>query len=421
MKNYFDIYLFIIIVAILILKIFYFNNQYILHDELVNLTTYYYKETIFLKNFPNNHLYISFLGMIFEYIFGTNLLFLRLINFLAFLLILYFANKILRNKLKLYLIFLIFLISDILFTYSFVLRGYYISSLLFVVIFFLILNLEEKRDFKNFNWIFLICCFQILNNISALYLVVPIISSILLNYKNLSIKNKIKSFQLYFLFPLIFFSSLQIFVTGLYIYKIYTINTSSLNFILNNFFEFFRNSVNTIYFSSYTSSNLYENLNNLYNQVIINPEIFLIIFLCIIISLINIYKSKKSLINYIVIYFFIFFILINKFPPTRVYLGFYYFFLIYLFYNIGFKKLKITYLNYFIILISLITILTIKDTHRNFATIKDNQINLEKKLICKLKNNNFKEIEKHMYYYLFLERCDKKRNLNDFLNFYKSK
>ena len=135
-KNYFDIYLFIIIVAILILKIFYFNNQYILHDELVNLTTYYYKETIFLKNFPNNHLYISFLGMIFEYIFGTNLLFLRLINFLAFLLILYFANKILRNKLKLYLIFLIFLISDILFTYSFVLRGYYISSLLFVVIFF---------------------------------------------------------------------------------------------------------------------------------------------------------------------------------------------------------------------------------------------------------------------------------------------
>ena len=220
---------------------------------------------------------------------------------------------------------------------------------------------------------------------------------------------------------MIFFSSLQIFVTGLYIYKIYTINTSSLNFILNNFFEFFINSVNAIYFSSYTSSNLYENLNNLYNQIIINPEIFLIIFLCIIISLINIYKSKKSLINYIVIYFFIFFILINKFPPTRVYLGFYYFFLIYLFYNIGFKKLKITYLNYFIILISLITILTIKDTHRNFATIKDNQINFRKKLICKLKNNNFKEIEKHMYYYLFLERCDKKRNLNDFLNFYKSK
>ena len=31
-KNYLDIYLFIIIVAILILKIFYFNNQYILDN-----------------------------------------------------------------------------------------------------------------------------------------------------------------------------------------------------------------------------------------------------------------------------------------------------------------------------------------------------------------------------------------------------
>ena len=63
----------------------------------------------------------------------------------------------------------------------------------------------------------------------------------------------------------------------------------------------------------------------------------------------------------------------------------------------------------------------IQDTHRNFATIKDNQIKLEKKLICKLKNKNFTEIEKHMYYYLFLERCNKRRNLNEFLNFYKSK
>ena len=79
-KNY-DYYLFFILIIFLILKIFIFNTHYLEHDELVNFTTYQYIETILLKNYPNNHIFISVIGFLLEKIVGTNIVFLNLLIF----------------------------------------------------------------------------------------------------------------------------------------------------------------------------------------------------------------------------------------------------------------------------------------------------------------------------------------------------
>ena len=118
-KNY-DYYLFFILIIFLILKIFIFNTHYLEHDELVNFTTYQYIETILLKNYPNNHIFISVIGFLLEKIVGTNIVFLNLLIFYSFILILYHTKKLFVNNIYLYLLLFIFISSEILFVYSFV-------------------------------------------------------------------------------------------------------------------------------------------------------------------------------------------------------------------------------------------------------------------------------------------------------------
>jgi hypothetical protein len=38
---------------------------------------------------------------------------------------------------------------------------------------------------------------------------------------------------------------------------------------------------------------------------------------------------------------------------------------------------------------------------------------------CKLKNNSYSEMEKKSYYYFYLNLCDKKFSLIEFINFYR--
>ena len=116
-----DLWVFFSLFIFLTIKIFISNDHYLEHDELVNLTTYYHKETIFLKNYPNNHFYISLIGTISDFFLGTKILFLKFFNFLSFPLIIYFCYKSFKNKFLIYLLFLIYLSSDILFNYSYLL------------------------------------------------------------------------------------------------------------------------------------------------------------------------------------------------------------------------------------------------------------------------------------------------------------
>ena len=183
--NNIDFYLFCILFIFFTIKIFILNEHYIEHDELVNLTTYYYKETIFLKNFPNNHFFISLFGIIADFLFGTNLVLFKFVNFLTLPLIFCILYLSFNKKVFIYILFSVYLFSDLLLVYSFLLRGYYISSFLFCVIFYLLINnyRNEESHLLNLKFICLICALQTINNISSLFLVVPILLAIFLNDK----------------------------------------------------------------------------------------------------------------------------------------------------------------------------------------------------------------------------------------------
>tara|TARA_B100001057_G_scaffold392508_1_gene401106 strand:- start:1632 stop:2924 length:1293 start_codon:yes stop_codon:yes gene_type:complete len=418
-KSSIDIYLFLFLLFFLTFKIFILSNHYIEHDELVNLTTYFYKETIFLKNYPNNHFFISFLGLITEFFVGTKLVFLKFINYLSLPIILYISYLSFKNKFLTYLLFLIYLLSDLLFTYSFVLRGYYISSLFFCLIFYLILEIHYKAEIKKLNLIYLICALQVINNISSLYLVVPILFSILLNLKTFTLREKFKFFFIYFLTIFFIFNLTQILITGLYIEGYYNSTKNLFSYISQNYNNIFTAGFERIYLSTFTSYPLSENIKNFVFQLRDNIDILTIFSLTFFTILFNIYKRKLTIFDLIVIYFFIFFFLINKFPPERVYVGFIYFFIFYLFFNIKNFKFKINLINYFIILIIFIVIYFEKNPYRNLQTLMATEKKIMNEFVCNLKKSRIQEIEKHMYYYLYLKNCNRKRNLKEFINFYR--
>ena len=59
--------------------------------------------------------------------------------------------------------------------------------------------------------------------------------------------------------------------------------------------------------------------------------------------------------------------------------------------------------------------------YRSDLNLKNNvEIELQKQLKCNLKRQNLSEIQTHFYYYLYLKNCDKKRNLNEFVKFYRN-
>lgn len=418
-----DVYLFFILFFFLTIKIFILNYHYIEYDELVNLTTYYYKETIFLKNFPNNHLFISLLGIITEYFVGTKIVFFKFLNFLTFPLIIFVLYSSFKNKLLVYFLLLIFLLSDILFDYSYLLRGYYISSLFFSFVFYLIFkNFANKKDI-NLKLIFIICSFQVINNISSLYLVIPILSAILINYKIYSFNKKFNIFLKYFMSTFILFNLIQILITGLYLENFYDNQAPLLQYVLQNFKDIFYKGFYAIYLKETLDSlSLLANLDILIIDIKNNLMLFAIFLISLLIFLINFFKKRIIIFDYIVIYFFLFFIVINKLPPDRVYVGFVYFFIFYILYFFKDFKFKFSLFNYFLLIIIFLLINFDTSLYRS-AKIHvqiDTEKKIKKQLKCQLKSQNLNEIEKHYYYYLYLKNCNKKRNLNEFVEFYRS-
>ena len=415
-KNYkFDYFFFIILFISLILKIFVFNSHYISHDGLVNFTTYQYFETILLKNYPNNHIFISIVGTILEKVFGTKLLLFKFVNFLFFILIIYYTKKLFINKIYLYLLFIIFLSSEILFVYSFMLRGYYISAFLFVVIYDNLLKLNKDNNPKKLKTIYLLSVFQVINNISSLYLVLPIVFSTIIYLKKFSILEKSKIFILYFFAPFLFINSIQFLITGAYLNKD-NMYPDIYNFVKNfNFIRFYIDGLKQIYFGTYTNIKLFNNLENFVIQINNNKIEFIIIFASMLISFRNIF-IKKDLLDYVILYFFVFFLIINKLPPERIYISFLFFFIFYIFENI---KLQNLLFKYVLLIIAFIQILNIQNIYKSIPVLKNEQIFIEKILKCDLNIRGLREIEKHLYYFLYLEKCNKDKKLKDFVLFYR--
>ena len=167
------------------------------HDEVVNITTYLYKETLFLKNYPNNHVLTSIIGFFLSKIFGIQIIYFRLISFLSFSIIFFLFLKKFNNFFFLVIFLLLFIFSDNLYLYSFLFRGYYLSSLIFVGIFLLLCSNIKNKD----RIIYIASVILIIHNISTLFLIIPIIIFVFLEkVSNIKFYN-LKNIILFFFFP----------------------------------------------------------------------------------------------------------------------------------------------------------------------------------------------------------------------------
>ena len=127
---------------------------------------------------------------------------------------------------------------------------------------------------------------------------------------------------------------------------------------------------------------------------------------------------------------FLLFIILNKQPPPRIFTGFFCFYILYSFTileNIKYEKF-IQSIKYFCIIFLLVLIAKF-----NYQKIVKNSIfnpdmNYKENIIslkvlseqCVLINDNFSEMQKKNYYFNYLNICNKKFNLSEFLNYYRS-
>jgi hypothetical protein len=404
------------------------------HDEVVNITTYLYKETLFLKNYPNNHVLTSIIGFFLSKIFGIQIIYFRLISFLSFSIIFFLFIKKFNNFFFLFTFLLLFIFSDNLYLYSFLFRGYYLSSLIFVGIFLLLCSNIKNKD----RIIYAASVILIIHNVSTLFLIIPIIIFVFLekvsNFKFYNFKSVILYFFLPFLISHIFLGLLNsVYISNFYLVfsdNNLTIVQKTKEFILV-VFPNFTSGIKIIFFNQFTNVTLFGNLNNFYNFLFEDIVIFLILIFSLLISIYNIFFIKKiSLLDKIIIVFFIIFIFLNKLPPIRVFVGFIYFFIFYIFFNlekniIDFFSSKKKYC--FILFV----ILLFFSYAKKITYIKQNgnldfwHLNLEsklnsKELKCNLSKEPLSEFDKHYSYYLYLRNCSLLPNLNEFRNFYKS-
>ena len=133
----------------------------------------------------------------------------------------------------------------------------------------------------------------------------------------------------------------------------------------------------------------------------------------------------------ILIHFFTFF-LIYKNPHPRIFTGFYCFYIFIIFDFFQEKKfiLNITKnINYFWLFLIIPTVQLINfDYLKNLSPIQYKDLNYleNKKSIrylkqeCKLINIEFSELQKRNYYFNYINLCDQKFNLNEFLKYYRS-
>ena len=211
-----------------------------------------------------------------------------------------------------------------------------------------------------------------------------------------------------------------------------------LNFINDNFFEIIYTGLNWIFFNeAYNlplNFKIYDYLNLLNNEdTHYLISIILLLFFSFYFLLI---KKKKYYFSIFLIFLHFFLILIlNKKIYVRSYTGFIFVYYIILikyfeyFYLYLFKKKNINIL----ITVGLMLLIFYKfiftDYQRNIYTgvsstdftftqtkIVKNDLSIYD---CKLKNNSYSEMEKKSYYYFYLNLCDKKFSLTEFLSFYR--
>lgn len=418
----------IIFILILFYKINLVSKIPITGDELNSILVYSSNiKTLFLKNFPGNVTIFHFIGLLFSKFFGYELIVFRTVAFLFFALSIVLIYKISLNYITVLLAFMLVLSSNLL-LYLGLYIGYHFSSFLFLLVYLLI-----KLDYnKNLNLILLLLFIQVYNHLVNLYLALPLCLCLFLFCDK---KKFIKSFIIYFFFPILVFYSLSILLTGLSEIKIINTNISFVfQTLLENFTLIIEKGFNRIFFyeayQNANSFNLVSLLKSLYNF----DKMFLILLtIYILISLLNLKKNKNLFFSYTGLFHLLFFFLINKDPAPRIFTGFalfyfisivdnYYFFLKKIDKNLILILFQLILINYLIFYFQYSKVLY-QSIYYNDITFKEDKVSvLILKKNCKLITfNRFNELQKRNFYFNYLNYCKKEFNLNEFLTYYRTK
>ena len=420
----------LIIFAILLLK-FFLTNHFPEGDEVSSITQYTDIRSVFSKNYPNNHVLNSFLGFIINNLLGVNIVFLRFISILSLLAIIVLFFYFSKSYNLTFLLILAYLTNNLLITYSALYRGYYLQAFLFTIIFFLLKTIDKNYIFKM-KFIYLLSCALIIHLVSSAYLILPIL--IVVTFKlfyldEFNLLTKIKFIILYFFIPLAITQIITYFITGLYTLRIsnshevlslfYNLDGSILSVLFQGFF--------LIYFNPWVDTRLSGNYTELFLIIGQNPIFFSIFVFSLIKALFALFTKSKIFIksrelDLIVLLFFVFFILIDRLPFERVFVGFYFFFAFYLLLGFDLPRLNksrtilLTWVLVFLISINLVKL----DFSNNLGTnFYKREVILEKLFYeCKLNSVKLIEPDRHVAYYIYLKNCNKKPDILEFYKFY---
>ncbi len=421
---------------IVILLIFYYYKLYleffipISGDELNSILVYSSNiKTLFLKNFAGNVTFFHLIGYIKTLIIGYDLISYRSITFIFVILHFWILKKFNYSDLKIVIFFCLLVITNFS-LYAGIYVGYVFSSSIFITIFFLINNNHKE---KNNKIILLLLFVQFYNHLVNIYLVFPIILSL---FFFSSKKKFLKELFIFFICPSVIFYTFSIILTGISALKISDTSLASVFiFFLENFSQIFLKGFNGIFFYDgivYVSSfNIKDMIIDLFHY---DRIILLFLLLSSIVAIYN-FKIKKNhlIFSSIIVLHLLLFILFNKQPPPRIFTGFYCFYILIFFNFFEYNKFinKITKLKITKILSLLILSFLLLDfnyskfikngVYANDITYKENSLSLkilEKN--CSLKNYNFDELQKRNFYFNYINKCNKKFSLPEFLNYYRS-
>ena len=405
-------------------KIFLLESHNITYDELYSLINYTNYYTLFLKDNLNNHIINSIFGTLIG-TFSFEIVNLRFLSFIFFILGLFYLDKTTKSKATLIIFLLLFLIGNNLYVYSFLYRGYPYNFFLFALAFYILFQKNTKNDYL------------VLLIFSTLTFLAP--SNILLIWPLLFVYKKqfnIKKIFLYYLIPVGILLMINILVTGIYELRdevlLETINYHFL-FSINNLWLIFINGLRAyvnLIFGFYEKQSLLDH----YNIFLRDDKIFLLMtFLNLIYLVFKFYKKKIDKFDKVFFLFLVLFIFLSNTPHSRVYYPFYAFYFLYL--DKIINELKIEYLyksNFKIIILSTIVFLI---ANINFDTKLLNNIDINihyskmknitskhiKKLSkkCSLDYSINKPLEKDLFYYNYLIICKKKLNIFEIKKFQK--
>ena len=330
-----------LVLLILFIKFFIFQDQIPLHDEVTAIQRYTEIKNFLRKDGVNNHTLISIYGTIIRTVYGFDLLLFRLISFLSFAGIVFLFNRLFKNFYLTLIFFLIIFSSNFLFNAIYTFRGYYIYSFLSCLSFFLLLKYKNNpENISNIRLLFVCLMLMSVHAIYCLYIVIPV--GLLLWINNYNNKKFYVNGIIFYALPVFIAYILFCFLDG------FVMNNNSnlnINFLVNNINDIFIENIRTGFYNIFAGQVFLTEENN-YKSIIKSFLKFYygedpiytreLVFLCVYISsfIILIYKIKKGydIIDFSVLLVFIFFFILDKTPFIRVHSGIIYYCIFYIFY-----------------------------------------------------------------------------------------